>query len=246
MSGLAVDANQPKPPLTPLTFVSIPSLISLVFDRYPLGTSMGRSLDLTYSSIDTVMRKSECCTTRLPAKRVPSCPADLRSTALPQRYLVLLCQSQSPPSRAGTRSQWCRALSMMPAESHSARAEGFGRTARAMAALRRRRAIWISCFHLRRRDMLPTNAVRCGMMRCLLHTEASECCPDKGTIVNILLPQFSDVISVMRQFTFARAALRPGTAAVVRLSAGLDRVSVSPLGLVVMPGSESFMPQTTA
>ena len=45
MSGLAVDANQPKPPLTPLTFVSIPSLISLVFDRYPLGTSMGRSLD---------------------------------------------------------------------------------------------------------------------------------------------------------------------------------------------------------
>ena len=85
---LAVDANQPKPPLTPLTFVSIPSLISLVFDRYPLGTSMGWSLDLPYSSIDSVMRKSGCCTTRLPAKRVPSCPADLRSTALPQRYLL--------------------------------------------------------------------------------------------------------------------------------------------------------------
>ena len=110
--------------------------------------------------------------------------------------------SPGPPSISGTRPQWCRALSMMPAESHSARAEGFGRTARAMAALRRRRAIWISCFHLRRRDMLPTNAVRCGMMRCLLHTEASECCPDKGTIVNILLPQFTDFISVMRQFTF--------------------------------------------
>ena len=30
-------------------FVSIPSLISLVFDRYHLGTSSGRSLDLTCS-----------------------------------------------------------------------------------------------------------------------------------------------------------------------------------------------------
>ena len=58
MSGLAVDANQPKPPLTPLTFVSIPSLISLVFERYPLGTSIGWSFD-------TVTRKSGCCTTRL-------------------------------------------------------------------------------------------------------------------------------------------------------------------------------------
>ena len=58
MSGLAVDANQPKPPSTPLTFVSIPSLISLVFERYPLGTSIGRSFD-------TVTRKSGCCTTRL-------------------------------------------------------------------------------------------------------------------------------------------------------------------------------------
>ena len=71
MSGLAVDANQPTPPLTPLTFVSIPSLISLVFDRYPFGTSLGRSLDLTYSSIDTVMRKLGFCTTRLPANRAP-------------------------------------------------------------------------------------------------------------------------------------------------------------------------------
>ena len=44
MSGLPVDASQPKPPLTPLTFVSIPSLISLVFDRYPLGTFNGTEL----------------------------------------------------------------------------------------------------------------------------------------------------------------------------------------------------------
>ena len=104
MSGLAVDASQPKPPLTPLTFVSIPSLISLVFDRYPLGTSIGRSLDLTYSSIDTVMRKSGCCTTRLPAKRVPSCPASLRSIALPQRYLSLSRCISFPPSRKTSTS----------------------------------------------------------------------------------------------------------------------------------------------
>ena len=37
MSGLAVDANQPKPPLTPLTFVSIPSLISGVLHDTPPG-----------------------------------------------------------------------------------------------------------------------------------------------------------------------------------------------------------------
>ena len=109
MSSLAVDASQPKPPLTPLTFVSIPSLISLVFDKYPLGTSIGR-LDLTYSSIDTVMRKSGCCTTRLPAKRVPSCPASLRSIALPQRYLswnflmVSRCISFPPSMKSSTSS----------------------------------------------------------------------------------------------------------------------------------------------
>ena len=57
--------------------------------------------------------------------------------------------SPGPPSRGRTCPQWCRALSMIPAKGHSARAGGFGRTARAMTALRRRRAIWISCFHLR-------------------------------------------------------------------------------------------------
>ena len=39
---------------------------------------------------------------------------------------------------------------------------------------------------------------------------------------------------------------RPGTAAVVKTSAGLDCDAVSPLGFVVMPGSASFRPQTTA
>ena len=80
----------------------------------------------------------------------------------------LLCQSQSRRGRGrqahrqgrGTRHQWCRALSMMPAKSHSALAEGFGRTAREMAALRRRRAIWIEfppAMRGFRRQMLPAS-----------------------------------------------------------------------------------------
>ena len=37
--------------------------------------------------------------------------------------------SPGTPSKAGTCPQWCKALSMMPAKSHSALAERFGRTA---------------------------------------------------------------------------------------------------------------------
>ena len=115
-----------------------------------------------------------------------------------------------PQSMAGTCLQWCRALSMMPAKSHSALAEGFGRTARAMAALRRRRAIWISCIHLQCRDF----ADKC----CPVSTEGEVCRvltrssdswmrlpvrgPHQREVVNILMPQFSDFISVMHQFTF--------------------------------------------
>ena len=43
-----------------------------------------------------------------------------------------------------------------------------------------------------------------------------------------------------------RARPRPGTTAVVKISAGLDCEAVSPLGSVVMPGSASLMPQSTA
>ena len=42
------------------------------------------------------------------------------------------------------------------------------------------------------------------------------------------------------------AVLRPGTAVVVKISAGLDCDAVSPLGSVVVPGSASFKPHTTA
>ena len=46
--------------------------------------------------------------------------------------------------------------------------------------------------------------------------------------------------------TRAQAALRPGTAVVVKRSASLDCVSVSPLGSVVIPGSASLSPPKTA
>ena len=46
-----------------------------------------------------------------------------------------------------------------------------------------------------------------------------------------------------RPHTRPGAALRPGTAAVVKISAGLDSEAVSPLGTVVMSESASFTPQ---
>ena len=65
-----------------------------------------------------------------------------------RRRQVLLCQSQSRRGcgRRARRRERGRVLSgaepsTMPAKSHSALAEGFGRTAHAMAALRRKRAI---------------------------------------------------------------------------------------------------------
>ena len=73
--------------------------------------------------------------------------------------------------------------------------------------------------------------------------------PNEWAVVNNLLPQLAEFISVVCQFTtecrlcsicHAQRALRPGTTAVVRISAGLDCEAVSSLR------SASFMPQTTA
>ena len=110
---------------------------------------------------------------------------------------------------------------MVPARSHSARAEGFGRTARVMAVLRRRRVLSIRVY--------------------------------------VCVEAIGDFIPVVRLFASpraaarlgeathtSRAALRLGTAAVVKRSAGPDCVVVSPLGSVVMPGSASFNPPKTA
>ena len=90
--------------------------------------------------------------------------------------------------------------------------------------------------------------------------------PSRGTIVNALVTQVWDFIPVVGSFRSndacaaspraaaalgeathtSRAALRPGTAAVVKISAGLDFEAVRPLGSFVMPGSVSFNPHTTA
>ena len=94
------------------------------------------------------------------------------------------------------------------------------------------------------------------------------CCPNKGTIVNALVAQVWGFVPVVRQFSIktlpalrhlepllhwerlhthtSGAALRPGTAAEVKRSVGLDCVAVSPLGSVVMPGSASLNPPKTA
>ena len=80
------------------------------------------------------------------------------------------------------------------------------------------------------------------------------------------LSQFHDFVSVVREFAIkcrlrcvppraaaieeatqtSRAALRPGIAAVVKISVSLDCEEVSPLGSAVMPRSASFKPHTTA
>ena len=133
---------------------------------------------------------------------------------------------------------------MIPVRSHSARAEGFGRTARVMAALRRRRALWISCFHLRWSDFVDI----CWPLR--LDAMSAAYCSVRVTAGCTSLRFLACSGSVSDQ---KLPALRPpeplrrtGTVAVVRRSAGLDCVSVSPLGSVVMPGSASFSPPHTA
>ena len=62
-------------------------------------------------------------------------------------FVPVSASSSSPPS-SGAGVQWLVALSMRPARSHCSLADMLGGTARVMAALRRKRATWISCFHL--------------------------------------------------------------------------------------------------
>ena len=82
----------------------------------------------------------------------------------------------------------------------------------------------------------PTSADCSDWRQCLLRTGAYAACPASPRAA-----------AAMDEATHtSRAAMRPGTAAVVKISAGLDCEAVSPLGSVVMPGSESLKPQTTA
>ena len=123
-----------------------------------------------------------------------------------------------------------------------------------MAALRRRRAIWISCFPFVlkrfRRHLLavPTGgnvlrieafALRLGAVAHPLSRQEgeSECrlvavprfrfCSAK--VCDQMPPASPRAAAAMEEATHtSRAALRPGTAVVVKISAGLDREAVSP------------------
>ena len=129
--------------------------------------------------------------------------------------LVLLCQCQSakswspgPPSRGGTCPQWCNALSMMPAMSRSARAERFGRTAshgRPPTQESNMDFVFPPAMKRFRRQMLPVPAG--GNVCCVLKRSSGNWArspvssPHKRAVMNTLLPQFSDFIPVLREFT---------------------------------------------
>ena len=113
--------------------------------------------------------------------------------------------------------------------------------------------------------MLPV-APECDACGALKRARDGWMRPPRRAVVNILLPQFAEFISAMRQFTL-ECRLRSistgcrcnggghahvqGRAASKDTSGSEDRPAwiceaVSLLGSVVMPGSASFMPQTTA
>ena len=97
---------------------------------------------------------------------------------------------------------------------------------------------------------MPTFVDRCGTLRCLLHTvrlgdcwaRATICCRHWGVVDGALTPNIRNkeddtakaasaasprAAAALEQTTHtSRAALRPGTAAVVKRSAGLDCASV--------------------
>ena len=130
---------------------------------------------------------------------------------------------------------------MTPAKSHSAVAEGLGRTARGHG-----------CPPLQEGVTSPTDVARCNWRRCLLRTEVvfeweqvSASHPlsrladgDAFSAVGVLLflfcsasaydqmppaPHTPRAAAAVEEATHtSRAALRPGTAAVVKISAGLE------------------------
>ena len=121
-----------------------------------------------------------------------------------------------------------------------------------MAALRLRRAIWISYFHSVLEGFRRHLFARCGWS-----VRVTAGCGGDITQIWYFIP-------VVKEFTiksclccvswsrccigraYTHIQLRRGTAAVVKRSAGLDCVDVNPLGSVVMPGSASFNPPKTA
>ena len=118
--------------------------------------------------------------------------------------------------------------------------------------------------------MSQTSADRSDQRQCLLRTEAFGL--QLGAVAHPQSRQEGDIecpVASVPQFRFCNVRVcdempparrlrellqhwerrhphRPETAAVVKISAGLDCEAVSPLGSVVMPGSASFKPHTIA
>ena len=152
---------------------------------------------------------------------------------------------------------------MMPEKSLSARAEGFGRTERAMAAPAqgsdldfvfppamkgfRRQMLAVStggdvCRVLKRSSdgWMRPRFTQAGGSEYPVASRFHSC----NATVYDRMPPVQHLRGLPLQWR--RPRTRPGTAAAVRISAGLDCEALSPLGSVVMPGSASVMPQTAA
>ena len=147
---------------------------------------------------------------------------------------------------------------MIPARSHSARVDGFGRTARVMVAQEQFDFHASVCAGA----TSPTSAGRSDWMRCEQHAAVIVWL---GVVASDAIPRFRLCsVRVCVQMTPAQRLLRAaaaleeaththpqrrcvlGTAAVVGISAGLGFEAVSPLRSAVMLGSARIKTQTTA
>ena len=92
---------------------------------------------------------------------------------------------------------------MMPVRTHSARAEGFGKTARATAALQRRRSDSDFVFPPAPNAAVSAGGDVCRILKCSSDGWVRPAVrrPHKRAVVSTLLPHFSDFISLMRKFT---------------------------------------------
>ena len=116
--------------------------------------------------------------------------------------------SSSPPSSGGARIQQLVALSVRPARSHCPPADTLGKTARVIAASRRRKANLISWFHLcwrafadiccaKRQDAM--SAAHCRV-RVTAGCDRPSAVPNQGTIHDALSPEVWELSSVVWGF----------------------------------------------
>ena len=162
---------------------------------------------------------------------------------------------------------------MSPARSHCPLADVFGGIAGVIAALRPRRTICISCFHLRCEAFVDICCPlrRDAMSAAYCKLRATDGCGRPSAVqtrvrftmpwhAGLGFPFGNGMFFVQQRLVLhllelplhwrmpqtSRAAMRPGTEAVVKRSAALDCASVSPRGSVVAPWSASVNPPRRA